>query len=122
MAGPPDGRCGDGLSAEDNCFPWIADVAGAQALMDRRRRQDWPALLRPLMEECHPLCAEITRPIERDYCWTAAESEYATDVMFRDGRRWSAFTRRWSVAVIGFGARTGAALRDDRDGLASTMK
>jgi hypothetical protein len=27
---------------------------------------------------------EITRPIERDYYWTTAESEYATDVMFRD--------------------------------------
>jgi hypothetical protein len=33
---------------------------------------------------CHPLHTEITRPIERDYYWTVAESEYASDVMFRD--------------------------------------
>jgi hypothetical protein len=68
----------------DNCFPWIADVPRAQALMNEQLRTDWPALLRPLVARCHPLHQEITRPIERDYYWTAAESEYATDVMFRD--------------------------------------
>jgi hypothetical protein len=67
---------------EDNCFPWIADVAGAQALMEEQLRTHWPSVLDPLVQKCHPLCAEITRPIEREYYWTAAESEYATDVMF----------------------------------------
>ena len=69
---------------QDNCFPWLADLPRAQALMAEQERTDWPALLRPLVEQCHPLHAEITQPIERDYYWTAAESEYATDVMFRD--------------------------------------
>src|SRR5438093_4033849 len=69
---------------EDNCFPWIGDMSRAQALMDQQHRTNWPVLLRPLVQMCHPLHAEITRPIERDYYWTAAESEYATDVMFRD--------------------------------------
>jgi hypothetical protein len=69
---------------EDNCFPWVADVAAAQALLDQQHRTDWSELMRPLVQLCHPLHAEITRPIERDYYWTAAESEYATDVMFRD--------------------------------------
>jgi hypothetical protein len=69
---------------EDNCFPWIADLARAQALMDQQHGTDWPALLRPLLEKCHPLAGEITRPIERDYYWTCAESEYAIDTMFRD--------------------------------------
>lgn len=68
----------------DNCFTWVADVAGAQALLDAQHRTDWPKLMRPLVEMCHPLHAEITRPIQRDYYWTVAESEYATDVMFRD--------------------------------------
>ena len=71
---------------EDNCFPWIADVAGAQALMEEQLRAHWPSLLDPLVQKCHPLCAEITRPIERDYYWTAAESEYATDVMLGERR------------------------------------
>ena len=69
---------------EDNCFSWLADVTRAQALLDEQHRTDWPKLMAPLVELCHPLHGEITRPIERDYYWTAAESEYATDVMFRD--------------------------------------
>lgn len=69
---------------EDNCFPWIEDVSAAQALMAEQQRIHWPSVLAPLVQQCHPLCAEITRPIERDYYWTAAESEYATDVMFRE--------------------------------------
>lgn len=69
---------------EDNCFNWVADVAQAQALLDQQHRTDWPKLMAPLVGLCHPLHAEITRPIERDYYWTVAESEYASDVMFRD--------------------------------------
>src|SRR5437773_597992 len=69
---------------EDNCFSWVADVGRAQALLDEQHRTDWPGLMRPLVELCHPLHAEITKPIERDYYWTAAETEYATDVMFKD--------------------------------------
>jgi hypothetical protein len=69
---------------QDNGFPWIANLPRAQTLMAQQERTHWPTLLRPLVEQCHPLHAEITRPIERDYYWTAAESEYATDVMFRD--------------------------------------
>lgn len=68
----------------DNCFSWVADLPRAQALFDQQHRTDWPKLLQPLVERCHPLSREITRPIERDYYWTVAESEYATDVMFRD--------------------------------------
>jgi hypothetical protein len=69
---------------EDNCFPWIDNVSRAQALMDQQHRTNWPVLLHPLLKKCHPLHAEISRPIERDYYWTAAETEYATDVMFRN--------------------------------------
>lgn len=69
---------------EDNCFPWIDDVSRAQALMDQQHRTNWPVLLRPLLKKCHPWHAEISRPIERDDYWTAAETEYATDVMFGD--------------------------------------
>jgi hypothetical protein len=83
LAGQMD-RAGLAYRREDNCFSWLADVARAQALLDEQHRTDWPKLMAPLVELCHPLHAEITRPIERDYYWTAAESEYASDVMFRD--------------------------------------
>lgn len=90
---------------KDNCFPWIADLPRAQALMDEQHRTDWQALLRPLLEKCHPLAAEITRPIERDYYWTCAESEYAIDTMFGDR---AALERIYPAlvhhAVMSFGA------------------
>ena len=69
---------------EDNCFSWVSDLPRAQALLEQQHRTDWLKLMNPLVELCHPLHAEITKPIERDYYWTVAESEYATDVMFRD--------------------------------------
>lgn len=69
---------------EQNCYPWIGDIGRAQALMDRQHQNEWCKLLGPLVRRCHPLSAEICAPIEREYYWTAAETEYATDVMFRD--------------------------------------
>ena len=90
---------------EDNCFPWIADLERAQALMDQQHRTDWRALLCPLVEQCHPLHVEINRPFESEYYWTAAQSEYATDVMF--GER-GALERIYPAlvhhAVMSFGA------------------
>jgi hypothetical protein len=69
---------------EDNCFPWIADVGRAQELMEEQHRTDWPKVLEELVRRCHPLHEEISRPIELGYYWTASQSEYASDVMFRD--------------------------------------
>lgn len=89
----------------DNCFPWIADVGRAQALMDKQHQTNWPKLLSPLLKQCHPLQAEITAPIGAEYYWTAAETEYATDVMFRDraalGRIYPALVHH---AMMSFGS------------------
>jgi len=68
----------------DNCLPWIADVPRAQAILNTQPRQFWPGLLEPLLEQYHPICRELQRIMPLQYYWTVAESEYATDVMFRD--------------------------------------
>jgi len=70
---------------EDNCFVQIEDYARAQALMDQQHRTDWPALLNALVAQCHPVHAQITGPYgaPREYYWSIAESEYATDIGFR---------------------------------------
>jgi hypothetical protein len=90
---------------EDNCFSSVSDVQRAQALLEQQHKTDWPQLMHPLVELCHPLHREITQPIERDYYWTAAETEYATDVMFRDqaalGRIYPALVHH---AVMSFGS------------------
>lgn len=77
-------KAGISYRRQDNCFPWIADVGRAQELMEEQHRTDWPKVLEDLVKRCHPVHEEISRPIEVGYYWTASQSEYASDVMFRD--------------------------------------
>jgi hypothetical protein len=67
----------------DNCFPRIEDLPRAQQLMDRQVQRNWQELFEPLLDLCHPQHRKICQPIGASYYWTVAESEYATDVMFR---------------------------------------
>ena len=69
---------------EANCLPWVEDVERAQGLFDEQAKTDWKQCCQGLLEQCHPLHREISAPLKDGYYWTAAESEYATDVMFRD--------------------------------------
>lgn len=77
-------RAGIAFTREDNCLPSIADVPMAQALLDAQVRQCWPRLLDPLIKQYHPTFRELQLVIPLEYYWTVAESEYATDVMFKD--------------------------------------
>lgn len=67
----------------DNCFPWIKDPLRAQAMMDEQVNTNWQELFQPMVELCHPHHHDICRPIGASYYWTVAESEYATDIMFK---------------------------------------
>jgi hypothetical protein len=81
-----------GLSYEqrDNCFVRVSDPVRAQALLDQQLRTDWPKLLNPLLAQAHPLHAELARPLRQDYYWSASQTEFATDLLFRDARSLSA--------------------------------
>jgi hypothetical protein len=96
---------GIGYRRVENCFPWIADLPRAQALMDQQVRIHWQRPLARLLDQCHPLHREIARPLGLTYYWTVAESEYASDVMFR---RRAALERIYPAlvhhAVMSFGA------------------
>jgi hypothetical protein len=70
------------FTQEGNCFTRLEDVAAAQALCERQLETDWSALLGGLLQECHPLAAEIGAPIGQSYYWTLKESEFASDVLF----------------------------------------
>jgi hypothetical protein len=63
---------------KENCFTWISHVAGAQRLMDKQLETRWPEELN------HPLSEEICHPLKLGYYWSADETEYATDIMFKD--------------------------------------
>src|SRR5688572_412689 len=69
---------------QDNCFPWVQDVQRAQGLMDEQIQTNWQEIFAPLVDLCHPHHPEICAPIGASYYWTVSESEYATDVMFKD--------------------------------------
>lgn len=77
-------REGIAYRRHDNCLPWIADVPRAQALLDAQPKARWPELLSPLIARFHPEYQRFHDLLPVDYYWTAPQSEYATDVMFKD--------------------------------------
>jgi hypothetical protein len=77
-------RAGLTYEQRDNCFARVSDPVRAQALLDAQRRTDWPRTLDALLAQAHPLHAELGRPLSQRYYWSASETEFATDVMFRD--------------------------------------
>jgi hypothetical protein len=79
-------RAGIAYEQRDNCFVKVSDAQGAQALLDQQLRSDWPKLLNPLLLRAHPLAPEIGRPINQGYYWSARQTEYATDLLFKDAR------------------------------------
>ena len=68
----------------ENCFTWIKDLPKAQALAREQLQSHWALLLHPLIEQCHPHAAELCKPLALSYYWSITESEYATDVMFKN--------------------------------------
>ena len=68
---------------EENCFVWISDWTKAQKLMDKQLKTDWPKSLKKILGEVLPTHSQICRPIAQQYYWTASQSEYATDIVFK---------------------------------------
>jgi hypothetical protein len=76
-------RKGIGHLKDGNCFPWLEDVGVAQALLDEQLRTDWCRLLNRLLFSTCPGLPEVLAPLRPEYYWSADETEYATDLMFR---------------------------------------
>lgn len=77
-------QAGIGYLKKENTFLRVADLARAQSLLDEQRKTDWPKELRSLLNQVHPLHRQIGRPLGLQYYWSVSESEYATDVLFRN--------------------------------------
>lgn len=77
-------RAGMAYERRLNCFTWIEDLGRAQALMDRQLNTTWAKALNRLVQRAHPDYARIIGLTPRTgYYWSADESEWATDVLFR---------------------------------------
>jgi hypothetical protein len=66
-----------------NCFPYVADIQRAQECMDAQLKTNWSQLLQGLLKRN---CSDIPERLGSEslnYYWSADETEWATDVMFR---------------------------------------
>lgn len=68
----------------DNCFTWLRQPERAQRLIDRQVRSDWPELLDGIAHSLNPMHRTMFATCPIDYYWSTYQSEWATDILFRD--------------------------------------
>ena len=71
---------------QDNCFPWIDDFRQAQRMQDEQVKVPWRKSLDAIADQLHPLRAELFDDFPASYYWSTYQSEWATDLVFRDAR------------------------------------
>lgn len=72
-----------GYVQRENCFLRLEDTGRTQALMDKQLQTDWPKLLDRFAREANPAYRRVFAQAPVDYYWTADETEWATDLMFK---------------------------------------
>lgn len=68
---------------DGNCFPWIEDIGTAQTLLNKQLETNWSQTLLKLSLKSCPALAEVIRPLRPEYYWSADDTEWATDIMFK---------------------------------------
>lgn len=77
-------KAGIGFEQRENCFVRIDDLKRAQRMMQDLEERKWERFLGALARRVNPLPGARGGLDLRDYYWSIRESEYATDVMFKD--------------------------------------
>jgi hypothetical protein len=79
---------GIGYLRRDNCLVNIDDFARAQKLADQQPRIAWPGQLERLLRRVVPQAGRFVgtpQPVPaQSYYWTSEQTEWATDLAFRD--------------------------------------
>ena len=83
LAGQLD-HAGIAYQKRDNCFVHIADLERAQQLADLQSRADWPQLLDAIARRTNPVHDQIFAKRPQQYYWSTEQSEWATDILFRN--------------------------------------
>jgi len=78
---------GLGYRRRENCFVWLEDVAATQQLSDAQLRTAWAPLLNRLVAAANPAHAAVFAAAPLHYYWSVEQSEWASDILFRDARR-----------------------------------
>ena len=79
-------RAGLKYIQQDNCFVWLEDWKSAQQLLDQQRNTAWQPLLESFAQELNPLHEEIFQNYPVNYYWTCYQSEWGTDIGFKDAQ------------------------------------
>jgi hypothetical protein len=66
-----------------NCFLWVEDYAKAQDLLQEQTKTNWVKLLEGLADQLNPVRESIFDKYPVKYYWSCRESEWATDITFR---------------------------------------
>jgi hypothetical protein len=70
---------------QDNCFVWLEDWKRAQELLDQQLHTDGVPLLDRIAQGLNPRHEEMFAQLPLNYYWSVYQSEWATDVTFRQG-------------------------------------
>jgi hypothetical protein len=96
-------RAGIAYRRSDNCLIDVADVPTAQRLLDAQPWANWQRLLNGLLRRACPALVKLPgREEPLSYYWSADETEWATDVLFKS----PAALRELYPALIGHALRT----------------
>jgi hypothetical protein len=77
-------REGIGYERRDNCFTALEDYDRAQTLFATQLQTHWPTLLGEIATRVQPRFAELLGEFCDPYYWTTHQSEWATDLVFKD--------------------------------------
>lgn len=69
-----------------NCFTWLGHPEFAQRLLDEQLTTNWPQTLNAIARAMNPLHERIFAPSPMQYYWSAYQTEWATDIMFKNPR------------------------------------
>jgi hypothetical protein len=70
-------------SKSDNCFTWVSDLSKANDLAKKQINFDWGKTMNQWTLKMNPLVNEVF-PMGANYYWTLAQSEWASDILFKD--------------------------------------
>ena len=68
----------------DNCFAWIENFEKAQRLMNHQLQTHWPRVLDRVARMLNPAHGKIFKGFPARYYWSAYQSEWATDLAFKN--------------------------------------
>lgn len=74
----------------DNCFPHLANPRRAQQIFDGMLDLPWSKLLDDLVLRMNPALAAVVDAVRANYYWVCHQSEWASDVMYRDAEQLAA--------------------------------